>query len=516
MKLIYSLTAIFVILCADIDIIYSQQCKMDNPVFVFNNAFNRRDIPYNEIAEILYDLGYDGIEHREIKGLFELKEELNKYGLKLFTDYVEIDLDKEQPYLEEWHNVLPKLKGSDLILWVHIHSERFEPSDTLADSEIVPILQELADLANPYGIRIAIYPHVNLIAETPEDSYRLAKLTNRDNVGAVFNLPHFLRTDKEENLESVLKKVTPALFAVSITGADKGNTKEMSWDRLIQPVGEGSFDTYKVVKLLLDNGYEGPIGIQCYNIEGDPRDFLKTSMDSWQHFKSIYEEGHNSLTDKEIANGWKLLFDGYSTDGWRGITKDHFPRDGWIIKNGQIRIDAMDGAESGNGGDIITKEEFGDFELKWEWRMLTKGGNSGIKYYVKEELTDNRSYGYGLEYQILDDQNHSWMLEGKMKPNDYHTAGALYEFFPPSKRKQVKPLGEWNSSKIVSKNNHIEHWLNGEKILEYKRGSDDFMRMLKKSKFKHIHNFGMAEKGHILIQDHGSNVHFRNIKINEF
>lgn len=515
MKITLPVFVISLLLCVSCMQTFAQKRTVENPVFVFNNAFNQRGTPYHEIAVLLDKLGYDGIEHRETAGILELKEELDKHGLKLFTDYVRIDLDREQPYDPEWKEVIPRLAGTELILWVHIHSDRFEPSDPDADDDIIPILRELADMARPYGIRIAIYPHVNFIAETPEDSYRLARLAKRDNVGAVFNLCHFLKTDEEKNLENVLNLVTPELFAVSISGADKGDTRNMSWDQLIQPLGDGTFDVYKVVKLLLDNGYKGPIGFQCYNINGNPEIFLKSSMDAWNQYKSLYEEGVNTLSPEEKAANWQLLFDGISTEGWRGIAKTHFPKQGWAIKDGEMRVNATDGAESSNGGDIITTNEYGDFNLTWEWKMLTKGGNSGVKYYVSEELTESGGYGYGLEYQILDDANHSWMRTGKMKPNDYHTLGGLYEFFPPSRDKKVKTLGEWNSSRIVSKNNRVEHWLNGEKILEYERGGKDFKKMLEKSKFKHIKNFGQGQKGHILLQDHGSRVHFRNIKIQE-
>ena len=227
---------------------------------------------------------------------------------------------------------------------------------------------------------------------------------------------------------------------------------------------------------------------------------------------------HNTLTAKEEAAGWKLLFDGHSSTGWRGIKKDRFPKKGWVIESEEIRSHSANGAGSGNGGDIITVEQFGDFELYWEWEMLTVGGNSGVKYFVKESLTNRgSSSGLGLEYQILDDENHAWMLEGRMKPNDYHTLGALYEFFPPSAdKKKVNPLGTWNSSRILSKGHHVEHWLNGEKILEYERGSKEFLEMLEKSKFKDIENFGQEERGHILLQDHPGQVYFRNIKIREF
>jgi hypothetical protein len=225
----------------------------------------------------------------------------------------------------------------------------------------------------------------------------------------------------------------------------------------------------------------------------------------------------NILTAEEEAAGWKLLFDGHSSDGWRGVNRDHFPEEGWAVESGEIRSIPAGDENTGSGGDIITIEQYGDFELSWEWKLLTEAGNSGVKYYVNESLTKRGSGGLGLEYQILDEKNHAWMLEGKMKPNDYHTTGALYEFFPPSgDKKKMEPLGEWNSSRIISRDHHVEHWLNGEKVLEYERGGKEFIEMLKKSKFKDLENFGQEERGHILLQDHPGQVHFRNIKIREF
>ena len=485
----------------------------DNPVFVFNNAFNKRDLSYDQIAKLLDELGYDGIEHREVEGIFKLKEELNRHGLKIYADYARVDLDKEPAWLAEWNDAFPKLSGTELILWVHIHSEKYGPSDPEAAKEVVPVLQELADMAKPHGIRIAIYHHIRYVAEKPMDSYNLAKLVDRDNVGAVFNLCHFLRTGDEQDLPGIIEKIAPELFAVSISGADKGNTREMGWDRLIQPLGEGSFDVYKVVSLLWDNGYKGPVGFQCYTIEGEPEEFLKKSMNTWKHYQSLYKQGINKLTEEEKEQGWRMLFDGFSTKGWRGINKDSFPETGWEIKNGEIRVTASGGAESAHGGDIVTKDQYGDFELKWQWKMLTKGGNSGVKYFVKEGKGENEKYGYGLEYQLLDDENHPWMLEGKMKPNDKHTLGAAYGLFAPSPDKNPKPTGEWNHSRIVAKGNHVEHWLNGEKILEYERGSKRFMDNLEKSKFKDMKNYGQANEGHILLQDHGNKVRFRDLKI---
>lgn len=222
----------------------------------------------------------------------------------------------------------------------------------------------------------------------------------------------------------------------------------------------------------------------------------------------------NKLTRVEKKNGWKLLFNGKTFKGWKGINLNKMPDVGWEVIDGEIVNNATNGAESGNGGDIIFKKQYSSFELQWDWKMITQGGNSGLKYFVKEGLSKNSKYGVGLEYQILDDQYHPWMLSGKMKPNDYHTLGSLYEIFP-AENKKPNPLKSWNHSRLVCKGKHVEHWLNGIKVLEYKRGSKDFRAKVEASKFNRFENFGEAEQGHILLQDHGNVVHFRNIKIKE-
>ena len=264
---------------------------LKNPFFVFSNALNKQNldfIPYAEQASILKKYGFDGIEHNETKGIIELNEAFKQQGLKIYADYMKIDIDQESPYLSEWKEIIPKLAGTGIILWVHIHSERFKPSDEAADDLIVSILCNLADFSKPYGVRIAIYHHVGFLAEKAEDSFRIANKVNRQNVGSVFNLCHFLKTDSEENLFSVINLVLPKLFAVSICGADSGNTKSMSWDRLIQPLGQGTFDVYKLVEFLAEKGFEGPIGLQCYGLNGAPEKYLPQSSEAWKNFKQRY------------------------------------------------------------------------------------------------------------------------------------------------------------------------------------------------------------------------------------
>jgi hypothetical protein len=218
------------------------------------------------------------------------------------------------------------------------------------------------------------------------------------------------------------------------------------------------------------------------------------------------DQAHNTLNEQEKARGWLLLFDGKSTENWRSLNSATVPDSGWVVRNGELLV------ESGGSGDIITKEKYSDFEFSFDWKMDTPGGNSGVKYFVLEELSGTSKSGLGLEYQILDDTNHAWMLEGQMQPNDFHTVGALYELYPPTDKK-VFPLGVYNTSRIVSKGTHVEHWLNGVKVVEYERGSADFREKVGASKFKDIKNFGEAPQGHILLQDHGGGVSFRNIKI---
>ncbi|MGP1436207.1 MAG: 3-keto-disaccharide hydrolase [Phocaeicola sp.] len=214
--------------------------------------------------------------------------------------------------------------------------------------------------------------------------------------------------------------------------------------------------------------------------------------------------------DFSISKGekteWISLFNGYDFEGWRGVNRENFPEKGWKIENGAIVCTGE------NGGSIVTIEKYGQFDLKWEWKLMDKGANSGIKYYVNERDGDEGStYGYGIEYQMIDDVD--WVGSGRMQPNDYHTTGAAYELYPPSFKKKVKPIGKWNRSEIISREGKVEHWLNGKKILEYDRKSQDFKDRIAKSKFSKVKGYGLFEDGHILLQDHESVTYFRNIRI---
>jgi hypothetical protein len=225
----------------------------------------------------------------------------------------------------------------------------------------------------------------------------------------------------------------------------------------------------------------------------------------------------NTLTDAEKAAGWRLLWDGRSTEGWHSAKADVFPAKGWEIKDGILTVLASGGAESAAGGDIITREPFTEFELQLDFR-ITPGANSGIKYFVQPNLDPITGSGakaatgsaIGLEFQILDDERHP---DAKLGRDGNRTIGSLYDLMPAAKTKPVRPIGEWNTARIVVRGKHVEHWLNGAKVLEYERGSLAFRELVAQSKYKNIPGFGEWADGHILLQDHGNAVSFRNLKI---
>ena len=199
----------------------------------------------------------------------------------------------------------------------------------------------------------------------------------------------------------------------------------------------------------------------------------------------------------ETKADWTILFDGSGTDAWQSSKSQAFP-DKWKVVDGALMFDP---SIQGNGGDIITKDQYSDFELALEFK-ISEGANSGIKYYVVN--------GLGLEYQILDDAVHP---DAKMGQNGNRTIGSLYDLIAARADKPVRPIGQWNTARIVAKDNRIQHWLNGKLILEYQRGSDAFNQLVAISKYKDAKGFGMAEKGPILLQDHNDKVWYRSIRI---
>ncbi|HZF64140.1 MAG TPA: DUF1080 domain-containing protein [Chitinophagaceae bacterium] len=220
----------------------------------------------------------------------------------------------------------------------------------------------------------------------------------------------------------------------------------------------------------------------------------------------------NHLSEQERSNGVKLLWDGKTNNGWRGAYKDHFPSKGWKIADGVLSVLPSGGAESTNGGDIVTEDQFSAFVLQFDFK-LTEGANSGVKYFVSEK-ENNAGSAIGLEFQILDDNKHP---DAKLGAAGNRTLSSLYDLIPAIKESRARrPIGEWNRGMIVvHPNNKVEHWLNGWKVVEYQRGSPIYHALVARSKYEKWEGFGMAPMGRILLQDHGDAVSFRSIKIKE-
>lgn len=267
-----------------------------------------------------------------------------------------------------------------------------------------------------------------------------------------------------------------------------------------------------------DSGF---IGLQVHSISADDesgKEILWRNLRILTDSVSQYAQKspltplviENRLSAEEKEEGWQLLWDGSSTAGWRGARLDEFPEKGWSIENGELIVLSSGGAESAAGGDIVTKELFGDFELKLNFK-ITEGANSGIKYYVDTDLNKGPGSSIGLEYQILDDLRHPDAKLGNHEGS--RTLASLYDLIAANPEKPVHRIGEWNRAHIISKANHVEHWLNGMKVLEYERSSEAFRKLVSESKYVEWPNFGESEAGHILLQDHGDRVAFKNIKI---
>ncbi|MDW3196682.1 MAG: DUF1080 domain-containing protein [Cytophagales bacterium] len=285
-------------------------------------------------------------------------------------------------------------------------------------------------------------------------------------------------------------------------------------------------------RLVDDETAEGFFGLQVHGIY-DPSQANKKVK--WKNMRILTENPEqyitspdpdvpelsyltNALSTNEKRTGWRLLWDGKTSKGWQSAKSPEFPASGWEMNDGELTILATDGAEATGPGDIITKEQFSDFELVLDFK-ITEGANSGIKYFVDPNLNKGTGSAIGCEFQVLDDKNHP---DANMGVAGNRTVASLYDLIPaenlsvPGRGKQFKGIGAWNRARIVSRGGKVEHWLNNEKVVEYDRFSQIFRSLVAYSKYKNWENFGQWPEGHILLQDHGNTVHFRSIKIREF
>ncbi len=288
-----------------------------------------------------------------------------------------------------------------------------------------------------------------------------------------------------------------------------------------------------VSHLVDDKTAEGFIALQVHSINSSGRFGSEGDTIHWRNIRIQTEDLTprafderimvvntipNTIDEAEVAQGWRLLWDGKTTDGWRRAHEDQFPEEGWKIEDGVLKVLSSGGGEAQKAGDIVTEEEFDAFEIQLDF-LITEGANSGIKYFVTEGYGMRVGVGsaIGLEFQILDDERHP---DAKAGAAGNRTIGSLYDLIPSRKQFAKRPVpgepGAWQHARVVARRDGaVEHWLNGIQVVEYNRFSPLFASLVARSKYADWEGFGAWESGHLLLQDHGDEVHFRSIKVRE-
>jgi hypothetical protein len=315
-------------------------------------------------------------------------------------------------------------------------------------------------------------------------------------------------------------------YPLDLNPAAKAAFKLGEWNRYRIEVLGNTIKTWvngqEVAYFVDDLDTKGFIGLQVHSIQNKEDEGRKTYFRNVRiqtenlsplAFKKpvfVVSTVKNKLTPEEKSQGWKLLFDGVSSKGWESARKEAFPKEGWTIEDGILTIQKSDGSEARTFGDIVTTEQYSAFDLAFDFK-LTDGANSGVKYFVTL-AEGNSGSSIGLEYQILDDALHP---DAKMGRDGNRTLASLYDLIKAEKQARfVRKPGEWNQGRVVVyPNNKVEHYLNGVKVLEYERGSQAYRDLVAISKYVVWNKFGEAPSGRILLQDHGDQVSYKNIKI---
>lgn len=463
------------------------------PFFVFDNGVGRGSWTPEQQAQTLKALGYDGISYNYTtpEDLARWQQAFAAQSLRIFGLYVHTYLDAPEPFDARLPDAVRMLKGTGTVLWITVRESK-QPGNH--DDRAVAIVQQVADLARTHGVQVALYGHAGFYVEHAADSARIVSKANRPNLGATINLCHEYMSGVGDRLDATLTAVAPQTTIVSINGAD------LASKTYITRLDQGDFDLVTYLRKLKAAGYDGPIGLQAYNVPGDTRENLAANIAAWRTIAAQVDEP-NTLTAAERSAGWTLLFDGKTTAGWRGFRKPDFPAQGWVVEDGLLKSLGQ------KGGDIITTSSYDDFEFSWEWK-LSPQGNSGIKYFVDEQR-GNDGGAIGHEYQTIDDDNYPELALSPLQKT-----GGFYDVLPPT-HAAARPVGEFNTSRLVVRGTSVEHWLNGQLVLRYDTTSAEVAAGVAASKFKDVKGFADKIRTPILLQDHNTVVWFRSLKIRD-
>ncbi len=407
---------------------------LSNPFFAMDTGTKDKDHQtFEQQAALLAGLGYDGYGYTGFEDLGGLLAALDAKGLKLFNTYtgVTVDADGKAQYDEALVGSLPLFKGRDVVLWIPMNVKGFESSDPAGDDKAVVALHEIADLAAPHGVRLALYPHANMWLETVGDALRVAEKVDRPNVGATFNLCHWLSVEGAgSDLLARLQRALPFLFFVTINGADT----EGGWDRLIQTLARGSFEVATLVQHLADLGYTGPVGLQGYGIGGDVADNLKRSMGAWKELSTKADDDWQSFLGGDFGAFHDPIGE-WETAGAVCIHPDDRKLLTWAAGTA-----AVVNGKTGRTKHLVTRHKHGDIEAHVEL-MVPEGSNSGVYFQGRYEIQVLDSWG-------VKTPKHSDCSGIYQRWDDAREGDKGYEGHPPRVSAARRP-GQWQSFDVV-------------------------------------------------------------------
>ncbi|MEI7911266.1 MAG: family 16 glycoside hydrolase [Verrucomicrobiota bacterium] len=379
--------------------------------------------PAAQVA-LVKELGFDGIgpTYTTPEALRDMLAAVDREHSKLIALYVPLDLSAAMPISPAILDAVNQLRGRDAILWLFVTSTAHQPSDPAGDAQAVPVLREVAALAAPAGLRIALYPHAGMWIQRVDDALRVARQVERKNLGVTFNLCHWLMVDGTD-LDARLQAALPYLFVVTLNGADVG---AKDWGKLIQPLDSGTFEVSRVLAKLSELGFAGPVGLQHYGIPGDARANLQRSMNAWQRLQAtpLMPPGQ-ALAAWQPAPGWSEV-GSVSIDPQNPAVLQTQPGTGVVVS-------------PGSGGYLLTKENFADVALHVEF-LIPQHSNSGVYFLGSHELQIYDSFGVatdqypgiecgGIYPEWRDDANirgHSPLVNASKPPGEWQCFDVIY------------------------------------------------------------------------------------------